>query len=114
MENFHNKSVDDALIALHSSRKGLTQKEAVARYERGEKNEIDSDKKKSIFFQFLEQFKDLMILILLIAAAISIVIGLVQKTVSEIIDGGIIFAIVLMNAVFGVVQETSRRSVKKN
>ena len=103
MDNFyHCKSIKDTLKELRSSPIGLKSSDVVGR----EKvNQDLSSKKNGIVSKFFEQFFDLMIIILLFASAISIIIGIVENTSSEIIDGCIILFIVLMNAIFGVVQE---------
>ena len=106
MKEFYNLTIEESLLQLNSSRSGLAEDEAVARLARNPVKEIEGDKHSSIFRKFLEQFKDLMILILLIAAGVSIGIGASQGAISEILDGCIILAIVLMNAIFGVVQES--------
>lgn len=104
MKDFHNLSVKETLKEVGSSFDGLVSAEVNSRAI-GKNNEIASVKKMSMVVKFLEQFKDLMILILLVAAAVSIGIGIWKKDVSEIVDGGIILFIVLMNAIFGLVQE---------
>ncbi|MCM1324887.1 MAG: HAD-IC family P-type ATPase, partial [Acetobacter sp.] len=105
MKEFHNLTIEESLLQLNSSRGGLDENEALARLAHSPVKDIESDKKTSLLRKFLEQFKDLMILILLIAAGVSILIGATQGAISEILDGVIILAIVLMNAIFGVVQE---------
>lgn len=103
MKDFYSMTIEETLVKLNSSRNGLTDKEVATR---NTHKDIEIKKHKSWFGKFIEQFKDLMILILLIASAISIIIGICQNTMSEIIDGGIILAIVVMNAIFGVIQES--------
>lgn len=103
MKDFYSMTVEETLVKLNSSRQGLTDKDVATR---NTHKDIEIKKHKSWFGKFIEQFKDLMILILLIASAISIIIGICQNTMSEIIDGGIILAIVVMNAIFGVIQES--------
>jgi len=68
------------------------------------KNVIEDRKKKSVFRKFFEQFSDFMVIILLIAAAISFVTALVEKS-GEYLDPIIILGIVILNAIMGVVQE---------
>lgn len=103
MSNFyHSKSIKETLCELKTSSSGLKSMELVGR----EKGSDDfSVKHSSIVSKFFEQFFDLMIIILLFASAVSIVIGIIENSSSEIIDGCIILFIVLMNAIFGVVQE---------
>lgn len=105
MKDYYDLTVEETLRELGSFRSGLTEAEASTRQSRNPSNEIEGDKHRSILRKFLEQFKDLMILILLIAAGVSIAIGAVEGAISEILDGCIILAIVLMNAIFGVAQE---------
>lgn len=102
MKEFYNMTIEESLASLNSSREGLRDSEV---NQRETFKDIEVKKHKSWLEKFLLQFKDLMILILLLAAGISIIIGICQHTVSEMIDGGIILAIVVMNAIFGVVQE---------
>ncbi len=104
MEKFYNKNIKDVLSNLKVDENGLSEDEVTNRAGT-RKPDQQATQKHGILYKFMEQFKDLMIIILLIAAAVSIVIGIVEKTTSEIVDGCIILGIVLMNAIFGVVQE---------
>ena len=102
MSSFHNKSGSQSLEELKSRRDGLSESEVKAR---SHTFIIDKTHKNGIVSKFFAQFFDLMIIILLFASVVSIVIGIIGGTSSEIIDGCIILFIVLMNAIFGVVQE---------
>lgn len=84
--------------------KGLTYDEAEIRRAKYGTNELTETKKTSIFIKFLNQFKDFMIIILIVAAIVSAGLSYVQKT-NEYIDSIIIVAIVVLNAIMGVVQE---------
>ncbi len=69
---FYNEKIEDVAKRLETNiEKGLTTKEAAARNEKYGFNELKGEKKKSLFVKFLEQFKDFMIIILLIAAVVS-------------------------------------------
>lgn len=103
MSNFQTKSISQTLKDLASSIDGLSDKEVVAREHTKQKEE--KPKRRNFAFKIFDQFADLMIIVLLVASAISIAIGFVQGQVEEIVDGCIILAIVLMNAIFGAVQE---------
>lgn len=101
---FYKKSVAESLKEVSSTCNGLSEEQAKSR-EKDLFHEEFFDEKHGIVSKFIAQFFDLMIIILLLASIISIVIGIVQKTSEEIIDGVAILAIVIMNAVFGVIQE---------
>ena len=77
---------------------GLSEKEAAARLERLGPNELAEGARKTTLQRFADQFRNALIYILLVAAVVSAVVG-------EVADAVIIFAIVLLNAVIGVVQE---------
>ena len=79
---------------------GLTDEQALLNREKFGKNELQEKKKINLFVKFLLQFKDVLIIILLIAAIISIVID-----PSEWVDSLIIFIVVIVNAILGVYQE---------
>lgn len=84
---------------------GLTEKEALKREKEYGKNKLDETKKRSIILRFLDQFKDFMIIILIIAAVISAIISYVENT-HEYMDSVIIIAIVVFNAIMGLIQES--------
>ncbi len=84
--------------------KGLSSAEAAKRLEENGRNKLAAAKKKSVFRRFLEQLADPMIIILIIAAAISGVLAVVESEFPT--DVIIIMAVVLINAVLGVFQES--------
>ncbi|MEG0759751.1 MAG: HAD-IC family P-type ATPase, partial [Raoultibacter sp.] len=92
-----------------TQRSGLTSSEAAARLEQYGKNQLDDVKKKSTLAVFLSQFKDLLVIILIAAAAISLFSGHTESTI-------VIFAVIILNAVLGTVQtikaENSLASLK--
>lgn len=90
--------IAEVLEATGSSITGLTNKEAGRRLGAYGANEITAAAKKSPLLLFLRQFKDFMILILIVAAVISGLIG-------DITDTIVIIAIVILNAVVGFIQE---------
>ena len=106
IDNAHSKKVEKVFKDLNSSKKGITEQEAKTRLEQYGENKLKEAKKKSLLARFFAQFKDVMIILLLISAGISLVFGFVKNEgFTEFLDAIIIFAIVLLNATLGVVQE---------
>ena len=109
MKNFvqyHAVKIEEALKILHSSRSGLAPKEVEERKKSGEKNSFDAQKKQSIVSKFFAQFKDFMVIILIVSAVLSIAISIASHEYQNLFEGGIIVFIVLLNATMGVVQES--------
>jgi Ca2+-transporting ATPase len=97
---------DEALEALNTTRSGLTTAEAVNRLEKYGKNQLKEEEKTSLLIKFFKQFKDMMVIVLLVASVISAVLAIVEKQYSDLIEGALILLIVIINAVIGVVQES--------
>ena len=85
-------------------KEGLSGEQVQKNRETYGKNELQQKKKKSLFVKFLEQFKDFMIIVLIIAAIISGVVGYIEG--EGITDSIIILIVVVLNAIIGVVQES--------
>ncbi len=103
-DNWFNKTVDETISTLNTNiDNGLTQEEVIKRQSEYGLNELKAKKKKSLFIKFLEQFKDFMIIILIISAIISAFVGIAQG--EGITDTIIIFVVVIVNAIIGVAQE---------
>lgn len=85
--------------------KGLSEKDVIKRQRRFGKNILEGKKNKSIVIKFAEQFKDFMIIILIIAAIISFLVSLLNGEL-DFVDPIIILLIIILNAILGVVQET--------
>lgn len=98
--NFYAQTETEVVQALGTSTEGLTTSEVEKRLATYGTNELEEGKKKSLAQKFFEQFKDLMILVLLVAAVISAVVS------HEIVDAAIILAVVIINAVMGIIQES--------
>lgn len=97
--NWYSKEIDSILKTFDVSRdKGLTNKQVDELKQEYGANEIKEEKGNTLLKMFINQFKDFMIVILLIAAIVSGMLG-------EITDTVLIFIIVILNAVIGVVQE---------
>ena len=98
------QSAEDVLCSQGSQRGGLTSQEAAARLEKHGPNRLQEAKKITNLQRFLQQLKDPMLLILMAAAAVSAVTSILSgEKLTEVI---IILAVVLLNAVLGVVQES--------
>ena len=102
--NWFGQTVDETIATLKTDvEKGLSQDEVKKRQEQYGLNELKAKKKKSLFVKFLEQFKDFMIIILIISAIISGIIGIAEG--EGITDTIIILIVVVVNAIIGVAQE---------
>ena len=108
-QTYFDKTVPQTLEQVKATANGLTAQEAARRLEEHGPNQLVEGKKKSPLVVFLEQFKDLLVFILAVAAVISMVSGNVESTL-------VIFAVLIMNAVLGTVQylkaEKSLESLK--
>ena len=105
MGNWHSIGIDDVLKKVKSTEKGLSSWEAARRLERSGANELKRGKRTTPLQIFLSQFNDFLIAILIVAAIVSGVIGVVQEGESEIIESLAIVVIVIFIAVVGFIQE---------
>ena len=103
-------SVDEVFEAVNSTPEGLSSAEAEKRLAQNGKNKLAEAKKVSMFSRFIDQLKDPMIIILLVAAVISAVTEFIEHDPSTGMyvptDSIIILVVVLINAVLGVIQES--------
>ena len=97
------QSVEDVFKEVQSSPSGLSSQEAASRLEKYGANTLQEGKKKSLLEKFVDQFKDFMILVLLVAAVVSMY---AHQGEPDPTDAIIILAVVLLNAVLGVFQES--------
>lgn len=103
-KNWFNLSATEVAKKLETDvENGLTSSEVTKRYETYGKNELKAKAKKSLLVKFLEQFKDFMIIVLIIAAVVSGIVGIQQG--EGITDTIIILIVVVVNAIIGVAQE---------
>lgn len=103
-EKWFSKSLKETAKKLETDiEKGLSQDEVNKRYEKYGRNELKAKAKKSLLVKFLEQFKDFMIIVLIIAAVVSGIVGVQQG--EGIADTFIILIVVIVNAIIGVAQE---------
>lgn len=96
--NWHSLDIEEVFKEFKTSSNGLTSEEAKERLTQYGQNELVEKRKKTAFQMFLDQFKDFMIIILLIASIISGIIGDLSDTV-------VIIIIVVINAAIGFIQE---------
>ena len=101
---YYCEEKETVLQELGSDANGLTQDEAAKRLEANGKNRLEAAKGKSLIARFFEQLADPMIIILLAAAAISGVLAVIEN--DSFTDVIIILAVVIINAVLGVYQES--------
>ena len=107
MEVFFNQSAENTAKELAVDLSvGLSKEEAVKRAEKYGSNRLEGGKEKSVFQMAFDQLKDFMVIILMIAAVISIALG-------EALEGVIILAIVVLNTILGVYQENKASNALK-
>ncbi|MEG0661970.1 MAG: cation-translocating P-type ATPase, partial [Anaerovoracaceae bacterium] len=94
---YYNKEVEAVYKEFDTSSEGLTEEQVQKSREKYGENKLEEKKKKSIFQIFLEQFKDLLVIILIIAAIISMITGNVESTI-------VIIAVIILNSILGTVQ----------
>ena len=116
MANFHNRPVGDIASEFGTDvHKGLKQDEIQSRLDKYGKNTLVQKKQKSFFSMFISQFKSFLIILLIIAAAISAVVGISEG--EGLLDTYIIMGILILNAFIGAYQEykaqKSLESLKK-
>ncbi|VVB53107.1 Potassium-transporting ATPase ATP-binding subunit [uncultured archaeon] len=95
---WHSMAPEEALKSVEGSSSGLSESQVERRLKQYGENRLKAAKKKNIVLRFLEQFNDLLIFILIAAAVVSGFLG-------EVLDTIVILAIVVLNAVFGFLQE---------
>lgn len=97
MKEWYQKTSEEALTELQATREGLTEEKARALLAEKGENALQEGKKKKVWQVFLEQFCDLLVIILIAAAVISMFSGNLESTI-------VIIAVIIMNAVLGTVQ----------
>ena len=97
MDNFYSKTSKEVMDHFKVSNNGLTNTQYEKLLNQYGYNELTEKKKKGVLIVFLEQFKDLLVGILIVAGIISAVTGNLESTL-------VIFAVILLNAILGTVQ----------
>ena len=104
---FHSESIDAVLNEFSVNREtGLNADAVKAKREQFGENKLKEKKKKTNFQRFIDQFKDVMIIILIIAAVVSFTIVCVEQNWGELFEPALILLIVIVNAIMGVMQES--------
>ena len=102
----YSRKLEDVIHQLNTDiAKGLNSDQVQERLKEYGENKLQEGKKKSILQRFLDQFKDVLIIILLIAAAISFFVALIEGNPSDFFEPFLILLIVILNAMLGVFQE---------
>lgn len=105
--NYHAQRADEVLRELSvDADMGLTGEEALSRIEKHGENRLSEGRKKTMLRRFAEQFGDVMIIILIIAAAVSFGIAIYEGDPEGFFEPALILLIVVLNAIMGVVQES--------
>ena len=103
---FHSQPIEEVLKSLNANvETGHSRDTVKSLIEKHGENKLKEKKKKSTFSRFVDQFKDVMIIILIIAAIISFAVVCIEKNWGELFEPALILVIVLLNAVMGVYQE---------
>lgn len=102
---WHTKNIKEVEKELRTNIKtGLGDKDVLIRQDEFGKNKIEEGKKESLLVKFINQFKDFMIIILIIAAIISAIVSYLEGS-GDYFDSIIIIAIVVFNGIMGLIQE---------
>ena len=103
---FHSATTDEIITEFSANiQNGLTDKEVEERLRKYGENTIPDQQKKSFFARFIDQMKSVMIIILLIAAVVSCIVTVFEGK-NDWLEPIVIVAIVLLNAILGVIQES--------
>lgn len=103
----HNEDANQVVQSLQSDlTTGLTQGQVEEKRAQFGENKLKEKKKKTTLQRFAEQFKDVMILILIIAAIVSFAIACIEGEPKEFFEPVLILLIVILNAIMGVMQES--------
>ncbi len=104
---YYTQKKQEILDALATNEtQGLSSESAAELLKRFGANKLKEKKKKTNLERFIEQFKDVMILILIAAAVVSFAIACIEKNPSEFFEPALILLIVILNAIMGVMQES--------
>ena len=107
----YQQTIDEVVAALSTDlRLGLSEAEAHARLEKHGRNELTAEKPVPAWKKFLAQFQDVLVILLLIATVISAGLWLHERESALPYEATAIFAVVLLNAILGYVQQSRAES----
>jgi len=98
MASWHSRNLQETYKELEATENGLTTAEVHKRLQKYGKNVLEEEEKSSAFLLFISQFKSALVIVLIAATLISLAIG-------HFVDASVIGAIVVLNSVFGFIQE---------
>ena len=105
VESWHSLEIEGVYDAVSSTRDGLTQTEAEKRLESHGLNQLEARRKTTAFMILTAQFKNFLILLLIAAALISGGIGVIEKSIQEVFEAGLILLIIVFIVIVGFYQE---------
>lgn len=103
MADWYQKTGEEALRHFDVTTDGLSSEQAAERLKKDGENVLAEGKKKTVLQVFLGQFADLLVLILIAAAIVSMFSGNIESTI-------VIFAVIIMNAILGTAQHVRQKS----
>ena len=107
----YRQSADDVVASLRTdAQRGLNATEVRTRLEKFGRNELTAEKPVPAWRKFLAQFKDVLVILLLIATAISAALWLVERETAVPYEAIAIFAVVLLNSIMGYIQQSRAES----
>lgn len=104
MEEYYKLTSEEVVLKLESSKEGLNTEEVDKRLNKDGLNKLKEVKKKGVLYKFIDQFKNVMIMILIISAILSAIVSF--RTGEPLTDTIIILFVVILNAILGVLQES--------
>ena len=105
MSNIIEKEINNLYLKYNSSNLGLNSNAVILNREKYGTNQIQKEKKQTFIKKFLLQFKNLMVIVLLISAIVSGTIAVLSKNYSDLFESGLILIIVIANSLIGALQE---------
>ena len=105
-EDWHNKSTESVFEMLETSASGLSEEEVASRVDKYGPNRLPESKTRSPFIRFMYQFHNILIYVL-------ITVGVITAVLGHWVDTGVIFAVVVLNALIGFIQEGKAENALK-